>query len=181
MAEITIRISDRLLKVGVALLVGICLVWALTYLGSSGFFRPKYRLKLYVEEATSLPIGAPIRVDGLDVGTVQAKNLAGKTATPQRRIELVLRVEKRDQEMIRSDSTATLATDGLLGKRFVQVERGFNGTPLNDGDEIASAPTMPKTVTGFLNSISKMADCLKEPNNQTNDSGHGPPATSPKR
>jgi phospholipid/cholesterol/gamma-HCH transport system substrate-binding protein len=180
MAEITIRISDWLLKVGVALLAGICTVFVLTYLWSSGFFRPKYRLKLYVEEAASLPTGASVRVDGLDVGTVQARNLAGKSATPQRRIELVLRVEVRDREMIRSDSTASLATDGLLGKRFVKIERGFSGTPLNDGDEIAAAPTVPKTVVGLLNSISKMADCLKQPNNVTNDGGHSPPAIPPK-
>jgi phospholipid/cholesterol/gamma-HCH transport system substrate-binding protein len=180
MAEITIRISDRLLKVGVVFFAAICTIWALTYLWSSGLFRPKYRLKLYVEEATSLPIGAPVRVDGLDVGAVQARNLAGKSATPERRIELVLRVEKRDQEMIRSDSSATLATDGLLGKRFVKIERGFTGTPLNDGDEIAVARTMPKTVEGFLNSISKMAGCLKEPNTQTSDASHVPTATFPK-
>jgi ABC-type transporter Mla subunit MlaD len=180
MAEITIRISDRLLKFGVVLITGICTVWVLTYLLSSGFFRPKYRLKLYVEEAASLPIGAPVRVDGLDVGTVQAKNLAGSSATPQRRIELVLRIEKRDQEMIRSDSNATLATDGLLGKRFVKIERGFRGTPLSDGDEIAAAPSMPKTVEGFLNSISKMADCLKQPNNVRIDADHSPPATPSK-
>lgn len=180
MAEITIRVSDRLLKVGIALLAGIFTVCGLTYLWSSGFFRPKYQLKLYVKEATSLAIGAPVQVDSLDVGTVQAKNLAGESATPQRRIELVLRVEKRDQQMIRSDSTATLATDGLLGKRFVKIERGFSGTPLNDGDEIPAAPTIPKTVAGFLNSISKMADCFKEPNNQINDTGHLPPATPPK-
>jgi ABC-type transporter Mla subunit MlaD len=180
MAEIKIRISDRLLKVGVVLLAGICTVGVLTYLWSSGFFHPKYQLKLYLAEATSLPIGAPVRADGLDVGTVQARNLAGKSATPQRRIELILRVEKRDQEMIRSDSTATLETDGLLGKRFVKVERGFKGTPLSDGDEIALGPTMPKTIEGFLNSISKMTDCLREPNSETNDTGHGPTATFPK-
>jgi ABC-type transporter Mla subunit MlaD len=62
MAEFTIRISYRLLKVGVALVAGICTVLVVTYLWSSGFFRPKYRLKLYVEEATSLPIGASVRV-----------------------------------------------------------------------------------------------------------------------
>jgi ABC-type transporter Mla subunit MlaD len=117
-AEITIRISDRLLKVGIALLAGIFTVCALTHLWSSGFFRPKYQLKLYVEEATSLAIGAPVQVDSLDVGTVLAKNLAGESATPQRRIELVLRVEKRDQQMIRSDSTATLATDGPVRQAF---------------------------------------------------------------
>ncbi len=57
MAEITIRISGWLLKVGIALVGGICSFLVLTYLWSSGLFRPKYRLKLYVEEATSLPIG----------------------------------------------------------------------------------------------------------------------------
>lgn len=166
MAEITIRVSGRVLKAGLALLGGICAAGALYFLWSSGIFLPKYRLRVYVNEADGLRPGAPVRVDGVDVGTVESKILAGKSASPQRRVELDLRILKRDQDAIRSDSTASLPSDGLLGQRYVLIERGFKSAPLNDGDEIAPTPNAVKSVQDLFGSLSKMADCMKQETNQ---------------
>ena len=130
---------------------------------------------MYVPEAADLPIGAPVRVDGIDVGTVKAKNLVGKYANAGRAIELILRVEKRDQDMIRTDSVAALAAEGLWGKRFVDVERGFNGTALNDGGEIAASPSRVLTVDQAINSMAKFGDCMKE----AKDSANAPISTVP--
>jgi phospholipid/cholesterol/gamma-HCH transport system substrate-binding protein len=179
MAEITIRLSDRVLKAGIVLIVGICAAGAFYFLWSSHFFVPKYHLRTYVAEADGLLPGAPVRVDGIDVGTVESKNLAGKSATPQRRVELILRIEKPDQEMIRSDSTASLTSDGILGKRYVNIQRGFKGSPLNDGGEIALTPTIAKSVEGFFSSLSKMADCMRQESNSTGDQSQPPGSASP--
>ena len=71
MAEITIRISDKFLKVAGAILIGVCALWMISNLWSSGFFRPKYRLRMYVNEVAGLGVGAPVRADGVDVGKVE--------------------------------------------------------------------------------------------------------------
>src|SRR5207244_13463094 len=112
------------------------LVCVLYYLWSSGFFIPKYQLSVYVPEASGLTVHAPVRLDGIQVGSVSAIKLAGESATAERRIELVLHVEKRDSDAIRSDSEATLTSDGLLGNRYVNVSRGFKGTVIKPGGEI---------------------------------------------
>ena len=118
-------------------------------------------------------------IHGIDVGTVESKNLAEQSATPQRRVELVLHIEKPDQEMIRSDSTASLTSDGILGKRYVNIERGFKGSPLNDGDEIAPTPTIVKSVEGFFGSLSKIADCMRQESNSTGNQSQPPRSASP--
>src|SRR5438045_4342560 len=44
----------------------------------------------------------------------------------------VMRVDKRYQKDILTDSTASLVTEGLLGNRYVNITRGFTGTPIGD-------------------------------------------------
>jgi ABC-type transporter Mla subunit MlaD len=101
MAEITIGISYRTLRITGIFLGGTVLVWVFYYLLASGIFVPKFRLGMYVPEVAGMTAGAPVRLDGVDVGTVHAVKLAQSSATTERRIEVVLRVEKRYQNEIR--------------------------------------------------------------------------------
>jgi ABC-type transporter Mla subunit MlaD len=169
MAEITIRISDRYLKFAGILLVGSALIWVNFHLWSSGFYQPKYHLRMYVAEAVNLPIGARVRVDGFNVGTVEAESPAEQSASPERRIEIILRVEKRDQGLIRSDSVAKLETEGLFGNRYIAIERGFNGAPLPNGSEIIAMPSRTLNSGDVLNSVSKWVDHMKTEKNKTGD------------
>jgi phospholipid/cholesterol/gamma-HCH transport system substrate-binding protein len=155
MAEITIRISDKALKVVGVTLGGSCLVWVVFYICSSGFFVPKYHLRMYVPESEGLAVGAPTRLDGMQVGAVDSIKLVEASATPERRIELTLRVEKPYQDEIRADSTASLTTEGLLGQRYVSIRRGFNGTPIPPGGEIAAAQAQEATIRNLIDSLAK--------------------------
>jgi ABC-type transporter Mla subunit MlaD len=179
MAEITIRISDRVLKIVGVLFVGIFVVWVNLHLWSSGFYQPTYRLRTYVAEASGIHIGTPVRVDGLDVGTVQGMNLAEHSAGPEQRIELVLRVEKRHQDKIRHDSSTDLITEGLFGERYVDINRGFNGRPLSEGEEIPALPSKQTTMADSINSAGKFLDCLKETMNPGIDKNSSPDSASP--
>src|SRR5258708_16410782 len=51
-------------------------------------------------------------------------------------IEVTMRIDKNYQKEVRTDSVASLVTEGLLGNRYVTIRRGFTGTPLNDRDEV---------------------------------------------
>ncbi len=178
MAEITIRVSDRVLKIAGAVLALALVSWIFSQLWESGFFRAKYHLKMYVSEADSLSVGSPVRVAGIKVGNVQAKNLAQMSTNPTQRILLDLRIEKRHQNLIRADSSARLVGEGLLGNEYVDVTRGFNGAPLTDGEEITSIPIKKLTSQEFWDTVAKVAECMKE----TKESISGatfPPATDP--
>ncbi len=162
MAEITIRISDKFLKVAGAILIGVCTLWVMSSLWSSGFFRPKYRLRMYVNEVAGLVVGAPVRVDGVDVGKVERVNLARNSNNPDSKIELILCLEKRYQDQILDDSTATLGIEGLLGQRFVNIMRGIRGVPLTNNAQIAAVPNKEIKSVDLAHSVSRFADCMKE-------------------
>ncbi|MFI5097974.1 MAG: MlaD family protein [Candidatus Acidiferrales bacterium] len=162
MAEITIRISDRVLKVTGAILIGVCVLWVISNLWSSGFFRPKYRLRMYVNEVAGLGVGAPVRADEVDVGKVERVSLARNSNNPETKIELILCVEKRYQDLILDDSTATLGIEGLLGERFVNIVRGTRGVPLTNNAQIAALPNREIKAVDLAHSVLRFADCMKE-------------------
>ena len=129
------------LRVGLFVLAGaVLLAVVIFYVTGGGGFGPKYRLRAYLPEVDGLTIGAPVRVDGVEVGNVEQILIAvpkpGETASKERNIEVDLRVQEKYQTYIRSDSSAGLITEGLLGNRYVDIDRGYVGRVLKNNDEI---------------------------------------------
>jgi ABC-type transporter Mla subunit MlaD len=162
MADITIRISDKALKAAGILLLAVLLLWGFSHLWSSGVLRPKYQLQMFIPESAGVQPGVPVTLDGLPVGKVSAVRPAGDSADSNRRIEVVLRIEKRFHDLIRDDSAASLVTLGLLGGQSVRIHRGFTGLPIPPGGEIRVVPVKEMTFTDFVGAIGKAANCQNE-------------------
>src|SRR5258708_468932 len=129
------------LRVGIFVLVGLFVLAAgIFYVTGGGILGPKYRLKTYLPEVAGLSNGAPGRVDGVEVGNGGAVRVvpgtAGKAAEKNRNIEVMMRVDKRFQDDILTDSAASLVTEGLLGNRYVNITRGFTGARLKEDQEV---------------------------------------------
>ena len=129
------------LRVGIFVLVGLFVLAAgIFYVTGAGILGPKYRLRTFLPEVSGLANGATVRVDGVEVGNVETirmvPSVQGKPPEKGKNIEIVMRVDKRYQPDILTDSTASLVTEGLLGNRYVNITRGFTGTPLKEGQEI---------------------------------------------
>ena len=131
------------LRVGLFVLAGaILLVLVIFYVtgAGGGALGPKYRLHTYLNEVDGLTVGAPARVDGVEVGNVEQIVIAplrpGQEPAKSRNIEVTMRIQKQFAEYIRSDSTAGLITEGLLGNRFVDIDRGFMGRVLQNDEDI---------------------------------------------
>ena len=129
------------LRVGLFVLVGLSVLAAgIFYVTGAGTLGPKYRLLTYLPEASLLSAGAPVRLDGVEVGNVETIKIAplspGKASDRNRNIEVVMRVSASDQKYILTDSAASLVTEGLLGNRYVNISRGITGVPLKDGQEV---------------------------------------------
>jgi len=123
------------LRVGLFVLAGLFIMAiAIFYVTGAGILGPKYRVVTYLPEVESLTDGAPVRLDGLEVGNVQTMRLTPHPQDTMHNIELTLRIDKKFQDSIRTDSKAGLATEGLLGNRFVTISRGLTGTVIpNNG------------------------------------------------
>ena len=130
------------LRVGLFVLAAtILLVVVIFYVtGGAGALGPKYRLHILLPEVDGLTVGAPVRVNGVEVGNVEKIGMAvmkpSEPAVKSRSIEVDLRIQKTFQPDIRTDSTAGLITEGLLGNRYVDIDRGFVGRVLQNDEEI---------------------------------------------
>ena len=129
------------LRVGLFVLAGaVLLAVVIFYVTGGGGWGPKYRLRAFLPEVDGLAMGAPVRVDGVEVGNVEKIAIAvpkpGESTSKDRNIEVDLRIQKTYQTYIRSDSSAGLITEGLLGNRYVDIDRGYVGRELTNDEEI---------------------------------------------
>ena len=95
-----------------------------------------------------------LRWSSLTPGTAQEKNKI---------VEVDLRIQKSFQDYIRTDSTAGLVTEGLLGNRYVDIDRGFVGQTLTNNEEIPARQEkgLQEVVarsTDLMDSLSKISD-----------------------
>ncbi len=132
------------LRVGLFVLVGLFVVAVGTfYVTGAGFWGPKYRLKTFLPEVSGLATGAPVSIDGVNVGNVETLRLVPRTQNQSpdknKNIEVIMRLDRRFQGDILTDSTASLVTEGLLGNRYVNITRGFTGVSLKEGQEVPGA------------------------------------------
>ena len=129
------------LRVGLFVLVGLSVLAAgIFYVTGAGPLSPKYRIKTYLPDASQLARGAPVRLDGVEVGNVESISLvprtAGKPMDRKKNIEIVMRINRNYQHDILTDSVASPRTEGLLGNRYVTITRGFTGAPIPDNGVI---------------------------------------------
>ena len=97
-------------------------------------FSRTYRLAAGFDSVAGLDEGAPVRAGGVRIGTVQRIVLP---ANPEDKITVEMRLEDSTRKVIRKDSTASIETEGLLGKKYVAISFGTGaGEQLRDGDTI---------------------------------------------
>lgn len=117
------------LRVGLFVLVAlVVLALGVFYVtGAEGFWVPKIRLRTYMAKVDQLQTGAPVTLDGLPIGNVESFGLNPSPSDKAHNMMVVMRINKKYQDQIRTDSTATLATEGLFGNRYVEITRGVTG------------------------------------------------------
>jgi phospholipid/cholesterol/gamma-HCH transport system substrate-binding protein len=141
-------------------LVGLFVLAAgIFYVTGNQFLGPKYRLKTYQADVSGLANGAPVQVDGVEVGNVESITLVPRAkakADKARNIEVVMRLDRRFQPDILTDSTASVVTQGLLGNKYINISRGFTGVPLKDGEEVP-----PSEIKEMLGSLQALSDSMQ--------------------
>ncbi|HTU32324.1 MAG TPA: MlaD family protein [Candidatus Acidoferrum sp.] len=123
------------LRVGVFVFVALVVVaLGIFYVtGSAGFWVPKYTIRTYLPETDDLANGAPVNLDGVAIGNVQAIHLTQSPPSKQENVTVVMRVRGEYSRYIRTDSRASLLTQGVLGTRYVEITRGVAGSQIPSG------------------------------------------------
>jgi phospholipid/cholesterol/gamma-HCH transport system substrate-binding protein len=152
------------LRVGLFVLVGLILIAVgVFYVTGMSFLGPKYRLYTYLPDVEGLQVGAPVRLDGVDIGNVAAIKVNDHPSNRMNNIQLVMRINKKYQEDVRSDSIAQLKTEGVLGNRYVNISRGVAGQALRaegtvpGGEEVAIKQVVERSAAllGNLQTLSE--------------------------
>ena len=124
------------LKIGVISIVAVILATILIFLlsGQGGFFWQRYRLKTVFANVAGVSSGAPVRVAGIEVGSVEDVQLQGN------HVELTLRVSKTVRPQITNKSVAQIGSVSLLGEGAVDITPATGGTPIPEWGYVPSAP-----------------------------------------
>jgi phospholipid/cholesterol/gamma-HCH transport system substrate-binding protein len=132
------------LRVGITVLVATVTLFVLIFFmsGTVSPFSRKLHLRAYFENAAGLVKGAPVRVAGVDIGNVAEIRII---AAPDRKltpVEVMMKVSADHAANVRKDSRATLATAGVLGATFVDIDSSHaSGPQVKDNDELPTTET----------------------------------------
>ncbi|MGH9711288.1 MAG: MCE family protein, partial [Candidatus Acidiferrales bacterium] len=94
------------LRVGLFVLAGLLLLAVAIFYVTGVNWGAKYSAKTYLPEVSDLQVGAPVSLDGVTVGNVQALKINPHPADRMQNIEVDMRIDKRYQDLIRADSQA---------------------------------------------------------------------------
>ena len=145
------------LRVGVLVIVSLVIL-ALTVLyvggGGASVLAPRYEIRALMADVNGLKAGAPVRLGGVEVGTVRRVELA-----PRGMVEVVLRLDRRVRERITNESRATLGSLGMLGEKAVDLSVGRGGTPLDHGAYVEAEAEDP--FKGLLSDASDSTSHLR--------------------
>jgi phospholipid/cholesterol/gamma-HCH transport system substrate-binding protein len=125
------------LKLGIIAVVAIVLAAALIFaVGGGGFWWQQYPLKTTFPNVAGVKGGSPVRVSGIEKGSVTRVEIAGTGA------EVWLEVEKDMRPLITDGSLATIGSISLLGEGAIDITAAPGGRSIPDWGYIRSGPTV---------------------------------------
>jgi phospholipid/cholesterol/gamma-HCH transport system substrate-binding protein len=125
------------LRVGVTVIVAVVILAILIFLMNStgGIFTKKVEFRAYFDNASGLREGAPVRLEGVDIGNVSGIRIVNDATHQLSPVEVTMKVNLRYHRNLRKDSLVTMTTAGVLGETFVDINsRAAKGPELADGD-----------------------------------------------
>jgi phospholipid/cholesterol/gamma-HCH transport system substrate-binding protein len=90
-------------------------------------FARQFELNATFGKVTGLQVGGRVRLAGFDAGEVLEIGIPSRPSDPFR---VRMRVREDLHQLVRTDSTCGLQTDGIVGSTFVQITKGTDSTPV---------------------------------------------------
>ncbi|MDP3277364.1 MAG: MlaD family protein [Deltaproteobacteria bacterium] len=127
-------------KVGVLILVGVALLAGLILVMGGITFQRKFQLFVDFENPGGIQPGAPVKMAGVRVGTIEALEFRASTPDPLTGRRTLVRariaVEERYHREIHRNSEFYVTTQGVLGEQFLAIDPGTGS------DQIAAGSTV---------------------------------------
>lgn len=128
------------LKIGAVVLISLALL--VGFIFELGDFSFKKRVIIYVDYPNTgqVEVGAPVRITGVKVGKIKGIELWAGRKDPKtgRRvmIRMKLRIFKKHLKQIHQDARFYIATEGLLGQKYIEIAPGSMAKPVAKPGEV---------------------------------------------
>jgi len=163
-------------------IVAVPLLLVIVFLPRLG--RHRVIIKAYFNNAMGLRAGAPVRLAGVDIGTV--KSVQAIPELKQFPVEVVMLVSSPYDTRIPNDSTATLETAGVLGETYVDINAAAaSGPPIGSRGTLRTIPVVQMTaqevvqkVTEAISKVKVQSACKPSNNCSGATAAPGPPSSS---
>jgi phospholipid/cholesterol/gamma-HCH transport system substrate-binding protein len=154
------------LKVGITVLAALVTLGTLIFLmsGSGGFFTKKITLKTFVDNASGLRVGAPVRLSGVDVGNVTEVRIVPDPEKHLTPVEVTMQINTKYSYGLRKDSVTLLSTAGVLGETYIDIDSSTaSAPPAQNGDILPSreVPDFSDMVRAGQGTLQNMDALLK--------------------
>jgi phospholipid/cholesterol/gamma-HCH transport system substrate-binding protein len=98
--------------------------------------QPTFRVCVQFDTIAGLEVGNRVRLQGIDAGVIERVIAPSQSGQP---VELVLRVNRRLNHLIRTDAVARIVSEGMVGAKVIELSPGRADAPLlGELDRIAS-------------------------------------------
>jgi phospholipid/cholesterol/gamma-HCH transport system substrate-binding protein len=151
-----------------ALIIAAVLIFLLT--GNTSFFEGYYHVRTYMEDSAGMTESAPVRLNGILVGTVKHVRLSGEK-NRLRIVEIQMSIKQKFHSQMPEDSIAAISASNLLGDKYINISKGQSQRPVADNGELKSlqAQDIPQLMaqsatilTQFQNILGRADNILAE-------------------
>lgn len=162
------------LRVGVLVVGATALLIVLIFLMSGstgGIFASKLVLRVYFPSAGGVKEGAPVTLQGINIGNVTKVRYVPERGTAP--VEFTLRIGKKYEQVLHTDTIASISQAGVLGDNFVDLDSSsaHGPTPRNNeelmanqaasiADVIRNSNTSLEQVTQLTRKLQTLVDSL---------------------
>jgi phospholipid/cholesterol/gamma-HCH transport system substrate-binding protein len=136
------------LKIGIVSVVALALAATMIFLlsGEGGFSWQRYSLKTVFDDIAGLNQGSPVRVAGIEVGSVSAISFLGD------RVEVTVELADWVRPRVTTGSIASLGSVSLLGESSVDITASTAGAPIPEWGYVPSG-----RAAGSLTDVTRQA------------------------
>jgi len=121
-------------------------------------FTSTYHLNAQFQNVAGLGSGAEVRVGGIHQGTVKRVNLPNRS---DGKVTVVMDLAKGTRNLIKTDSIASIKTEGLLGDKYLEISFGSEeAQAAKDGDTLQSEP--PLDISDMIKKTDQILDTTKD-------------------
>lgn len=151
--------SSQKIKTGVFVVVGVAILALIIFFigNQKNLFRSTFKVYVNYKTVSGLQEGNFVRFAGINVGTVDLIDIQNDTVV---RVELSIRRKVKD--FIKTDSKASIASDGIMGDKLIQIMPGTDGAKpvAENGQLIAVTPFDMDKVMGKVDKVFSNIDTL---------------------